>query len=294
MLKKMIPLLALIATNSYAIHNGAPLDETKYPNIVRVFAYKDNNLNDVNSYLWKCTGTIVSDHIVLTAGHCMPNKEQLKDYSLSVIRYNEKGQLERFNTKKFYSHYDPDTPDSELTMYDQSHSSPGYVPGCYAPPVALPHTKATDIAAVILPKGTFKQWATIDTNALFPNDAISFYGYGVKTNSFTGPSFETLTDITAHDLSSGHAQIWERGNKQRISFISKVYNNWADSGDSGGPIFRDGKLIAVLSTVDQKCETPYGSDYAIINTATRVTEFIKDIEADLNLNVTFEQFLHSF
>lgn len=291
MKKKLIPLLALVATNTYAIHKGAPLDETKYPNIVRVFAYKDKTINDINSYFWKCTGTIVSDHIVLTAGHCMPNKEQLKDYSLSIIRYNEKGQLERFNTKKFYSHYDPDTPDSELTMYDQSHSSPGYVPGCYAPPVALPHTKATDIAAVILPKGTFKQWAQIDTAPVVTNDEVSFYGYGLKTNSFTGSIFEGSTDITDHDLSRGDAHVWERENEQRISFVTKESGHFADSGDSGGPVMRDGKLVAVLSTVDQKCETPYGSDYAIVNTATRITEIIKDIDADPKLNENFEQFL---
>lgn len=58
------------------------------------------------------------------------------------------------------------------------------------------------------------------------------------------------------------------------SFWNRPHSTWADSGDSGGPVLRNGKVIAILSTRHEKCETLYGEDYAIMNTATRVQKLI--------------------
>ena len=45
---------------------------------------------------------------------------------------------------------------------------------------------------------------------------------------------------------------------------------FAVDGDSGGPVFKNGKLVGIINTVSEHCTEPTGQDYGFLNTATRL------------------------
>lgn len=275
--KSLFLSLALLATtNAFAINGGVTADESLYPSVVRVFAYDDDKLSDIDGFSGRCTGVIISDRAVLTAGHCLLTNSEFSKRSLAVMRYNEDGELQREITKNFISRFDPETilPD----MYDPNGSSEGYVPGCYQSPVAMMRTDFTDMGVLIFPAGTFDRWANLAVSSPRAHEEVEFFGHGYRHNSFTNPMMlGDIDHVSPETFATAKAHVWPQMNEQRFGFVTKQGGQWADHGDSGGPVFYKGKLVGLMSTVGEFCETPFGEDYAIINTVSKVSSFLSEL-----------------
>ena len=86
---------------------------------------------------------------------------------------------------------------------------------------------------------------------------------------FTGEGIFSPKDYELHQFITSIAKV----SSQRIGMIARGLSPFATDGDSGGPVFHDGKIIAVMSTVSEYCETEFGEDYGILNTATLLSGF---------------------
>lgn len=212
--------------------------------------------------LSRCSGVVISDSQVLTAGHCVVDVDnKLSAVVLATVEEND-------GSFRFVEALKVVTPYRHETFPDEDPSAP--VPGCSARMKPVVQSATPDLAIVRFAVGTFYKKAEI--NLLYAPeipDAVEFFGFGSHDSSFSLQS-PTLP-LKSDDLRRASNQIW-RFNSQRLSFLATGNQNFADQGDSGGPVFVRGKLVGILSTESEKCETELGSDYGIQNTAMRLSD----------------------
>ena len=267
-----IASLLLFSQSALAIYRGVDLPEAEYPEIFQVLSLQSYNIRDVyedlDSY---CTGVAISDRIIVTAGHCVPENNRQVGSRLLVAQNGLGGKLNLYHPLSVKTPYDHvPTPD----MYPEKASSPGYVEGCYEGPVPLIQTPNPDVAFIYFPPKTFKSWVKLDSTPINPGETVQMYGFGHRDD--TAISGGLTMSLHPKGLAVSNSVIWDRSNSQRIAVINKMHENYADSGDSGGPVLRRGKLVGILATRENKCETPLGEDYAIVNTIIR-TSVIKEL-----------------
>lgn len=199
-----------------------------------------------------CSGSFISDRIVLTAGHCISNESEASIPYL-VIAKNEKYILiPAIQTVTDYVY-------ENLAGVAEGN-------GCSPGPKPLPVTKTPDVALLLFPAGTSQHWLNTDFQYQAKiNDSVEFYGFGTEYNPFDGSSMAAI--VKDPKLRYGSSKVW-RISPQRIGFVGTVMESFAADGDSGSAVLHNGKVVAVMSTVSERCETQFGEDYAILNTSS--------------------------
>lgn len=269
---KIILFIFLLSSYSLAIHRGESLNDHEKPEIWRLYAVPFGTIIDTpqdlitHSLEW-CTAVAISNSQALSAAHCVYNLDQKSHYDVwlfqvgafsnpikvdKILSGNYKGSLEPAS-------YDP-----------QTRYHPDYIPGCRPGPVPLLNSQEPDLALLEFANGTFLTWSEINYE-YHPKigDEVEFWGHGERNNSLIGSS-RLRANITEESLSRAKTKI-ESFNLQRLGFSSPLLSKWADIGDSGGPVYYKNQLIAILSTMEEKCESETGHDYSILNTATRAS-----------------------
>lgn len=206
-----------------------------------------------------CTGTFVSSNQILTAGHCVFNSLEKKQFLYLAVEQKEKNKfiLKKLNLLK--SQWQPEEVEQKI--------EPGSI--CVKPGMPLFRTKTKDIAILESPNFRSRHWLTISNKRPYVGQKILFAGYGIKRNPFEGvQGLGLMNDLK---LTFGENVVREV-NSQRFSFKADIMKAFAADGDSGSPIIADDKIIGVMSTVSEHCESEFGEDYGILNTATLVGE----------------------
>jgi hypothetical protein len=148
-------------TMAGAITNGTP-DGTNHPYIgLAVF--------DVNGGpAWRCSASLLTDTVVLTAGHCTDGTEAARVWFDEIVTGN------------------PEYPFSGATSYDGTpYTFPGFCIGCGQ---GLPGFAAGDLGIIVLdepvPASVVSSYAALPSEGLVDGLAnktpVDFVGYGVQ------------------------------------------------------------------------------------------------------------------
>ena len=200
------------------IANGTVIPETSYPSVVLLY-------DQAGSI---CTGTFVTEEIVITAAHCTMSgdvdaKGQV-DLTLGIIEVEDmaagKATLIAKSTK-IYRNPEWDRNGRNVNRYD--------------------------LGLVYFPKGTARAVSKISQSAAQSGDDFTIVGYGLNQTN---------------DLSDGSSSGVKRVGYNKISGVSGGFLQFtgvtktssgdgseasSSSGDSGGPLFVDGELAGVTS-----------------------------------------------
>lgn len=260
----LFAILLVCIQKSHAIPNGQTLNSLEHPEIVRLLMYKQNE-EKLLVQSDTCSGVAISNFLVLTAGHCVTGKNNEGVKSVALHRFTSENKVEIILADSAYTEYIPE----DLQKAKDEQNEGAVVPGCVPRPKPILQTKTPDLAIIKFPNNTFKKWAQIDLAAVLnTGDDIEYFGYGVKTSSLV--SAMPPMDPQPDDLRSAANKIW-RTTEKRSAIIAPPMEAFADQGDSGAPVFHDGAVVGVMSTMDEKCETAYGDDYALMNTITNLS-----------------------
>lgn len=253
-------ILVIGSSSAQAVVNGTLEKAEAHPEVALLVLAKEKlsadklflkNLNDYGV----CTGGFVSDRLVISAGHCLESDgEQLFPY----LATPKDGGFTLTAPVATATEY----------IYENLEGVPGTGNNVCAPgPKPLAHTKTPDVSLILFPAKTTNNWFTVDSSYVpKTKDRLKYFGYGTDQNPFAG-----FTMSKNPLLRSGSSEVW-RITTQRMGFVSDVMASFAADGDSGGPVTVNGKLVGVMSTISERCETQFGEDYAILNTATLLSD----------------------
>ncbi len=263
--------LAWIPSLALAIVNGQNTDIQMRPEIGLLVSF-DEPLNPTKLKNYgdrysaqslpvpnRCSGVFISDSKLLTAGHCV--RSATGPVEVFLHRWDEKGKPFLLKSVSVLTPYVYENLKSPITY--------GPVPGCSPGLKPLPNSKTADLAVVEFPKGSSSKWVEVDPHYIPKlNDHYEYLGFGMTQNPYASQVIGTRPHTG--DLNQGSGLL-ARFSDQRLELINFDSKPFAAEGDSGGPVFHAGKLIAILSTISTRCDTEFGEDYAIQNTATRLT-----------------------
>ena len=227
-------LVGMVAPAS-AITKGGVVDSgNEYPYVGLMVAYDDDR-----NPLWRCTGTLVSPKLFITAGHCTSGADHVEiwfDWDVTdgaAEGYPLYGEGDASGTP--YTH--PDYNDDTFYLHDLGVvvlDGRGYqtVGGKYATLVGEDDAGLLDGLAV----GT--QFTTV--------------GYGRQSSYPDGtPAEENLTDAARLRMIAKPALLQYVSDPEAGDFALHLGSNSKTGGtcfgDSGGPLFYDGLLVAVTS-----------------------------------------------
>jgi secreted trypsin-like serine protease len=204
---------------SYAIINGVEVNEDDHPSVVCLYNEKTGEI---------CTGTFVTPTLVLTAAHCIggeQNKKGQVDVELSIVEFLDikKGKylVHGRSTRAFRHPY-----------WIRRSGSNGW-----------------DLGLVEFKKGVSLGFSEISSQKIGAGDKVDLVGYG--TDQMNALSILERAGV-------------KRWGENRIAGLSKrgaylyvdssIMNANSEGryalgnfGDSGGPVFVDGKVTAVWS-----------------------------------------------
>jgi secreted trypsin-like serine protease len=231
LLVMVVALSALLAPSAASpLIGGEETGTTSYTNVGAFGVVVDGEFQEI------CSGTLVAPTAVLTAGHCtvyFPQLEQAGSNVVFTLDPSPTASSTFYDAIGFYTH--PDYVDrlngnSKCGLYGQCTTDVGIAELASAPAGATP--------ATIAPVGY------IDTLDL-KRQTFSIVGYGVEgfsnANTALGPSggtrkvgtFEAVgQDVTAPRF---------------LKLSGKHYGTAECFGDSGGPVFAIGYVVAVVS-----------------------------------------------
>ncbi|WP_408096813.1 S1 family peptidase [Peredibacter sp. HCB2-198] len=200
----------LSLTNSYAIVGGTSVQSHDEISKVTVALQMGTNI---------CTGTIITEELILTAAHCLYDKYQLLIgsremqvlYGLEASRPLKKGQISQYYFPKTYTNEDyPDRHDIAFLKLSES------LPPSYKP-------------AKLLDAG----------HILSPNQFLTFAGYGF-TDGVKKKGLGTLRKVSIkfNSMSPSETEI-----------LTATPGKDTCQGDSGGPGFVELKGELYLATV---------------------------------------------
>jgi len=190
--------------------------ETGHPEVVRVLTG--------SSPVRVCTGVVISDTVLLMAGHCVAEKTLTE--GVTVEKTNTVAASGQKLNSKVIVGYDALRGAARLS----------------------PSSARYDLAAVVYPKGTFQPpYAKLAKAPAKKGDIVQLVGYGAS-------SFE---DIAANVPLDG---LKRSGTNKLIDSKDGLYfleanikakgldnNAVAAFGDSGGPVYRNGEFIGIVA-----------------------------------------------
>jgi hypothetical protein len=285
-------LLAAVTGVAFAITFGEP--DTDHPHVGLVGFFDEGG-----NWMWRCSGTLLSDEVFLTAGHCtsadFPDNPEYAPAS-AMVWFGDKIELDPIlNDYPDLECYEDDPDDREWTTYP----CVGGVPGT---PIANPeyiglYIPDTHDAGVVLLDGSIPD-AAGDAFGQLPE--IGFLDDLAGLNGPKGAHFMSV----GYGLNQVHPEtISLRERYYSVSFLINLTNaltdgfniqtsnnpgKWPDDpmaysggtcfGDSGGPLFyeHDGVeyLVGITSFgLNSSCK---GTDFAYRTDTESAREFIGD------------------
>lgn len=215
----IVGLLAISSPSAIAITNGSPDTTNRYP-FVGLLAFRDAD----GEYLHRCSGTLLSSTIVLTASHCTDGTSSAHAYfSYQVpddFRENPSGVPGIPHTNPLY---DPNTLDNDVSVVELSS------------PVTLS-------TYPVLPQE--RLLSQLKRSHQIQDDTFVNVGYGLL-NGWPPPSLQTNEDRWySRSPYSGLTQNNLRllGQNRATGLGSTCF------GDSGGPHFWKNTLVLVSVT----------------------------------------------
>jgi len=261
--RKIIFVLVLISaiSKSYAVVNGQNASQYSQAIVQIVVSPQAIAQLEVTEQQLKkseiCTGSFVSTSQILTAGHCVFNELGKKQFLYLVLEQKESHKFILKELSLLKSSWQPEDVEQKI--------EPGAI--CSKPGIPLFKTRTKDIAILEVKNHRHAQWLKVSKQKPSIGQKIVFAGYGLKRNPFEGvQGLGLMNDLK---LTFGENVIREV-NTQRFSFKADIMKAFAADGDSGSPVLLNGEIIGVMSTVNEHCETDFGEDYGILNTATVV------------------------
>ena len=238
----LIVLFAL-ASPAVAITNGTA-DGTAHPYVGLVRFY-----NDKGDYLWRCSGTLISRTVFLTAGHCTAPDPVLGTPVSAQVWFDSDLS-------------DPTYPNTYVTGTPNTH--PKFCIGC-AP--GLPGFDSYDVGIVVLSQevtdkgfGVLPALGYVDTMAMKKEVTVVGYGVHVRTTGKPGgspPGNPHLWNPDPRIRMYATSQLIQSRDKISVMFIKLTQNpsqgkGGTSFGDSGGPVLDGNTILAVTS---------FGSNY---------------------------------
>jgi Trypsin len=212
------------ASPAQAVLYGQPDDnEHPYVGVIRFFDAEGN-------YLWRCTGTLISPTVVLTAGHCT------------------------FGTASAEAWFTETAPSTaEVRSGDYTHGvtgTPYAYPG-YDEFATFPNTG--DVGIVVLDEPVvLSQYGSLPTvglaDTLYKHELFTIVGYGVQDVKpvQVAEVIRLQATVKLVSLQSGYSQGF---NLQLSSNPGKAHQGGLCFGDSGGPVLYGTTILAVNSFV---------------------------------------------
>jgi len=233
----MLAAVLFTAAPAQAITNGQP-DNGRHPYVgLAVF---DTLVNGVATPSWRCSGTLLSPTVFLTAGHCTSGAVAARVWFADNVQTNTQ------------------YPFGGTTSYEGvPHTYPGYCDSPCGP--GLPRFAQFDVGVIVLTEpvptsvvSTYGQLPTaglVDT--LATGTGVSLVGYGVQQQirgggppSWTGPRIRMFapTEVVSGNFTHSDVFLRTRANPGGGS-------GGTCFGDSGGPILLGNTVLAVNSYV---------------------------------------------
>ena len=243
-LSLLTALLCLLtfAPTAGAITNGQFDADNQY-SYVGLVAFFDED----GEYMHRCSGTLISPTVVLTAGHCT------------------------FGTTSAYVFFDPDLSDSELdfsnVLRDGVRGTPHTYPG-YDDFATFPNTG--DVGVVVLSRqvrsdtyGTLPEAGVLDTYTSKKGQqsiTVTVVGYGVQQLAGADVS-ERKRFFGTSKINNVNSSLTDGFNLQ-TSNNSGRYTGGTCFGDSGGPVFLGTSTTVVAVTSFGISPNCTGVDYS--------------------------------
>ncbi|MEN3311152.1 MAG: hypothetical protein V7645_481 [Actinomycetota bacterium] len=183
-----------------------------------------------------CSGTLIAPNVVLTAGHCTVYFEELEQRGFNIVFTldpSPTGTPTVYDAAAFYTH--PDYVDrlngnSKCGLYGQCTTDVGLVELATAP------TGVT--AATIAP---LNYGDTLDLKS----EIFNIVGYGVE--GFSNANTPLGSDGGTRKVGTFEALGQDVTGDRFLKLSGQHYDNETCFGDSGGPVFANGYVVAVVS-----------------------------------------------
>lgn len=222
-----------------AVVHGQPVPDGHMKSVVKIVTLDAKG--DIYS---SCTGVFITDSVVLTAGHCVIGSPRICLHAVG----NE-ALASRVCTSQSYTEAVEDEADKEDGSY-------------------------LDLGLVKFPAGTAPEVAAINFSPdLTIGRALSFVGYGTIYESFVDMAAAIIDGPDVVHKNIGISSV-DSVDTNFISLFQQETGTFADNGDSGSPVFADGKVIGIMVTayrdehVNPHPET--GSLYGVYNQIVRL------------------------